>query len=133
MFSPSVVGSFGISKNRLETLNSRQKQDLLAARLTLMKFLKASQSHLPNIRRLVDPVLMNQFPDQTSLLNKLFGQESEVLLGAVTDFELNSPNEIELGYYVVLFTEGNVLLRDDKTVLRRRDSKWVIARIGGVQ
>ncbi len=133
MFSPSVMRSFGIDPKRLEALNTKQKQDLLSARLALMKFLTVSQSHSPDVRGLVDLGLLSRFPVQATLLEKLFGQETEVLLGAVTDFEMSSANEIELGYYVVLFTEGNTLLRDDKTLLRRSAGKWLIVRIGGIQ
>ena len=133
MFSPSVMGSFGIDPKRLDSLNPKQRHDLLSARQVLIKFLKVSQSHSPDVRRLVDPGFLGRFPDQASLLEKLFGQETEVLVGAVTDFSIGSANEIELGYYIVLFVEGRVVLRDDKTLLRRSGGDWLIVRIGGLQ
>lgn len=132
MFAPSVLGSFGIDRKRLDSLNAKQREDLLSARRVLLRFLRAAQSHTPDVRRLVDSALLDRFPDQATMLQKLFGQETEVLIGAVTDFTLRSPNEIELGYYVVLFAEGRMLLRDDKTLLRRSRRDWVIARIGGL-
>ena len=132
MFSTSVITPSGISSERLEALSPNQRQDLLSARQTLMKFLKVSQSHLLDVRGLVHPGLLGRFPDQMTLLGKLFGQETEVCIGAVTDFEISSANEIELGYYVVLFVEGSFILLEDKTLLRRSEGKWLIARIGGV-
>jgi len=132
MFSISVITPSGISSERLKALSSKQRQDLLSAQQTLMKFLKVSQSHSPDVRGLVHPIMLGRFPDQMTLLGKLFGQETEVCIGAVTDFEISSANEIELGYYVVLFVEGSFILREDKTLLRRSEGKWLIARIGGV-
>jgi hypothetical protein len=132
MFLTSVITPSGISSDRLEARSPKQRQDLLSARQTLMKFLKVSQSHSPDVRGLVHPGLLGRFPDQMTLLGKLFGQETEVCIGAVTDFEISSANEIELGYYVVLFVEGSFILREDKTLLRRSEGKWLIARIGGV-
>lgn len=133
MFSTSVITPSGISSERLEALSPKQRQDLLSARQTLMKFFKVSQSHSPDVRGLVHPDLLGRFPDQMTLLGKLFGQETEVCIGTVTNFEISSANEIELGYYVVLFVEGSFILREDKTLLRRSAGKWLIARIGGVQ
>jgi hypothetical protein len=97
-----------------------------------MTFFKVSQSHSPEVRGLVHPGLLGRFPDQMTLLSKLFGQETEVCIGAVTDFEISSANEIQLGYYVILFVEGSFILREDKTLLRHSEGKWLIARIGGV-
>jgi hypothetical protein len=132
MFSASVITPSGISSSRLEALSPKQRQDLLTARQTLMTFFKVSQSHSPEVRGLVHPGLLGRFPDQMMLLSKLFGQETEVCIGAVTDFEISSANEIQLGYYVILFVEGSFILREDKTLLRHSEGKWLIARIGGV-
>jgi len=133
MFSISVITPSGISSERFKSLSPKQRQDLLSARQTLMKFFKVSQSHAPDIRGLVHPDLLGQFPDQMTLLSKLFGQETEVCIGTVTDFEISSANEIELGYYVVVFVEGSFILHEDKTLMRHSAGKWMIARIGGVQ
>lgn len=132
LFAPNVFGSFGVDPKRLGALGTKQREDLLSARRVLLRFLRIAQSHNPDVRRLVDSALLNRFPNQMVMLQKLFGQESDVLIGAVTDFTLWSPDEIELGYYVVLFAEGRVLLRDDKALLRRVGRAWVITQIGGL-
>ncbi len=82
---------------------------------------------------MVDAALLSRFPDQAVMLQTLFGQEAEVLLGAVTDFTIRSSSEMEFGYYVVLFSEGRMILRDDKALMKRSGRGWVIARIGGMQ
>lgn len=133
MFSTSVITPSGISSERLEALSPKQRQDLLSARQTLMKFFKVSHSHSPDVRGLVHPDLLGRFPDQMTLLEKLFEQETAVNVGAVTGFEIRSVNEIELRYYVVLFVEGSFTLDEDKALLRRSAGKWLIVRIGGVQ
>lgn len=132
LFSPSAVRPFGIDEHRFKALTFKQRQDLLDVRLVLMKFLKASQSHSPDIHGLVASALLGRFPDQVALLDKLFGQETEVVLGSITDFVISSANEIELSYYIVVFAEGNTILNQDKVLLRRDAAKWLIVRIGGL-
>ncbi|MDR4470590.1 MAG: hypothetical protein MRJ68_20190 [Nitrospira sp.] len=133
LFSPIVVSPFGIDEHRFKALSFKQRQDLLDARQVLVKFLKASQSHSPNIHGLVASPLLDRFPDQAALLDKLFGRETEVVLGSITDFVISSANEIELSYYIVVFAEGNTILNQDKALLRRDAAKWLIVRIGGLQ
>jgi len=133
LFSPSVVSPFGIDEHRFKALSFKQRQDLLDARQALVKFLKASQSHSPDLRGLVASTLLGRFSDQVTLLDKLFGQETEVVLGSITDFVISSANEIELSYYIVVFAEGNPILNQDKVLLRRDNAKWLIVRIGGLQ
>jgi len=133
LFSPSVVSSFGIDEQRLKTLNSKQRQDLLDARQVLVKFLKVSQSHSPDVRELVASALLSRFQNQVALLDKLFGHETEVVLVSITDFSIPSANEVELSYYIVVFAEGNTILNQDKVLLQRDIAKWLIVRIGGLQ
>lgn len=132
MFSPQVLGAFGVDRQQLAALNQKQRADLLAAHRSLMRFLVAAQSHTPDVRRFVHPALLASFRDETSFLQKLFGQETDVLSAAVTDFKMNSDEEIEIRYYVVLFAEGRLLLREDKSLLRRTNNNWMITRIGGL-
>jgi hypothetical protein len=132
LFSPSAVRPFGIDKHRFKALSFKQRQDLLDARQVLMKFFKASQSHSPDIHGLVASALLGRFPDQVALLDKLFGQETEVVLGSITDFVISCANEIELSYYIVVFAEGNTILNQDKVLLRRDAANWLIVRIGGL-
>lgn len=133
LFRPSVLSSFGIDQSRLNALSTKQREELLLARRVLLRFFRATQSNSPDVRSLVGAELLDQFPDQAAMLQKLFGQETEVLIGAITDFAFRSPKEIEVGYYIVLFADGRMLLRDDRAVLRRSGKDWFIVQIGGVR
>ena len=132
IFSPTVIGSFGIDPTRLKSLTEGQKKDIAAARQTLVQFMKAAQAHEPKVGSLVERGLLARYPSETAFLEKLFGQETEVSVIAVTDFALVSLDEISISFYIVLFSEGRLLLREDKATLRKSGGKWRIAAIGGL-
>ena len=133
LFSPQVLNYFGIGKDRFQSLTTVQKRDLLDARKTLVLFLKATQKPDADLSRFLGRGLLAGYKNRGALLNKLLGQETEILVTSVSDFEFQQNSKLNLKYYVVLFSEGNLLMREDSATLEKHGSTWKIMIIGGLK
>jgi hypothetical protein len=132
LFTPQVLNYFGMGKDRFQSLTSAQKQDLLEAKKALASFLKATQNPDTDVLRFLGKELRDRYKTRNALLSKLFGQETEILVDAVTDFEFQQKG-LNLKFYVVLFSEGNLLVREDIARLKKQGQDWKIVGIGGIE
>ncbi len=132
LFAPQVLNYFGMGKDRFQSLTPTQRSDLLEAKKTLFSFLMATQNPDADIWRFLSRDLFARYKTRNVFLSKLFGQETEILVNAITDFDPQK-NEFNLKYYVVLFSEGNLLVREDLATLRKQDGNWRVISIGGIK
>lgn len=133
LFTPQSFNYFGMGTDRVRPLTATQKRDLLEVKKTLILFLKATQKPDIDLSRFLGRELLARYKSRGDLLNKLLGQEIEILLAAVTEFELQQNSALVLNYYVVLFSEGNLLIREDSASIKKQGSNWKIVSIGGLK
>lgn len=133
LFAPQSLHYFGVGKDRVRSLTAIQKRDILEAKKTLVSFLKATQEPDADLSRFLGRKLLAQYKNRGELLNKLLGQEIEILLTAITEFKFQQDSVLTLKYYVVLFSEGNLLIREDSASIKKQGSNWEILSIGGLE
>lgn len=133
MFALQSLSHFGIDETRFQSYTNNQKRDLLEARSILFSFLKATQNPDDDLLSLLGQGLRTAYESRAELLNKLLGQEIEIQSTAITEFELQQDGAIVFSYYVVLFSEGNLLLKEDSASLKKYGTSWKITSIGGLK
>jgi hypothetical protein len=133
LFAPQVISNFGMGDERFRSLTAVQKRDLLEAKKTLISFLKATQVPDADLSRFLGRGLLAKYKSRHELLDKLLGQETEIHLAAITWFELGQDSALNLHYYVVLSSEGSLLLREDSAKLKKQGSYWEVMSVGGLE
>ncbi len=132
-YEPQTVGRLGIYAERFRSLGARKQKALLEARATLMGFFAATQALDQDPREFLGGPLASKFKNRAQVGEALFGLETELLVASVIDFELPEQDSLELKYYVVVFSEGTMLLRQGQSRLKRVGASWKVVRIGGIE
>lgn len=132
LFTPQALSHFGMSVDRFKSLTSVQKRDLLETRKILTSFLKSIQNPDVDLSQFLRQEFLARYKTRNELLSKLLDPETEIFVTAVTDFELQQNNTLNLKHYVILFSEGNLLIREDLVRFKKYESSWKIVNIGGL-
>ena len=118
--------------DRFKSLTSVQKRDLLEARKILTSFLKSIQNPDVDLSQFLGQEFLARYKTRNELLSKLLDPETEIFVTAITDFELQQNNTLNLKHYVILFSEGNLLIREDLVRFKKYESSWKIVNIDGL-
>lgn len=133
LYTPQVLSHFGMAKDRYQSLTPEQKIDLLEAKKMLMSFFVSIQNPDSDLSEFLAQEFLERYKTKKELLFNLIDPETRILISAITDFELQQNDMIILKHYVVLFSEGDLITREDSAHFNKYESGWKIVSIGGFQ
>lgn len=133
LYAPQMLNHFGIGKDRFKSLTPEQKNDLQEARKILASFLIALQSPNSDVSEFLAQEFRERYKSRKELLSELIDLETEILVNAVTDFEIQQNDTIILKHYVVLFSEGMLIVKEESVRFKKYEAGLKIESIGGLQ
>lgn len=133
LFAPQVISKIGMGDDRLRSFTSVQKRNLLDAKKTLVSFFRITQIADADLSRFLGRELQDKYKTRGALLDKLLGPETDIDMAVITGFELEKDSTFTLMYYVVLFSEGRFLLREDSAKLKKQGANWKVISMGGLE
>jgi hypothetical protein len=133
-FATHAVSGDGLKAidGRLSALTVAQRDSVIAAKSVLISFFRSTQQPNRALVPFLGAQLASQYPTRRALMDDLLGQEVTVESLTVVNFEINKPQRIDLSYYIVIFAEGNYLLRTDTATLAKEKAGWKIIKVGGI-
>lgn len=132
LYAPQALNHFGMDKDRFKSLTPEQKSDLLKARKILSSFLIAMQSSISDLSEFLAQEFRERYTSRKELLSKLIDPETEILISAVTDFEIQQNNTIILKHYIVLFSEGMLIIKEESVCFKKYETGLKIESIVGL-
>src|SRR6058998_3498582 len=132
LFTPVPISPPGLDKTQFRQLTQERRTDLVHAHETLVQFFIGLEDlNAVNPLTLLDPKFGKQFKDRVELGRKLFGEETSVVLFGLSNFQFVNSQGIRLEFYVMIFSEGEMLVREGSFDLTKSGKEWKIASISG--
>ena len=117
---------------RFAILTTAQRDSVLNARSVLINFFRSTQQPDQALAPFLGIKLALQYPQRRSLMDALLGQEVSIQSLTVVGFDISDQLRIDLNYYIVIFADGNYLLREDTATFAKEKAVWKIVKIGGI-
>jgi hypothetical protein len=125
LFGITPLSHFSVDTQRFRTLNQNDKTNLLAARTvlsTVLERLEKKQDALPYLTR----EFAKNFKSSTELAASLISPETSLMALGITDFELVDSSSTKLQFFVLTFSEGNLVVSEKTASLKKTSAGWRI-------
>ena len=133
LYSTHIIGSRFLGGVPTSSLSKGQREAIQAAKSALIDFFKSTQKIDKSLVPFLGAQLSAKYPNRPSLMDALLGQDVSVESVTVVGFDVGREQEIALRYYLVIFSEGNYLLREDTAIFAKEKAAWKIVGIGGLK
>lgn len=131
LFRPANISSLGIDRDQVKRLDARQRADILAAKQVLVSMFLALEQPNWNPKPFFSEGLLARFPTSSEFTRALVAPETVVLQVGITGFDIVQPgSKIDLRFFVLIMSEGSLIVNGESASFVKRDKRWVIARFG---
>ncbi len=126
MYSIEEISHFGVSDEKFAAVTEAQRRSLIEARSDLMGMLQAIQRRR-DVTRYVTPQMVGKYTTSAALAASIIEAETSMLAAGVSDFSFANARTVKLNFFVVVSSEGNIVVSEKTAVLTQVDSTWRFA------
>ena len=128
LYSIEAISHFAVNDEKFAGLTEVQRRSLIEARNDLMGMMQAIQ-HRRDVTRYVTPEMVGKYKTSAALAASIMDAETSMLAAGVSDFSFVDAGTIKLNFFVVVSSEGNIVVSEKTAVLKQVDSAWRFARL----
>lgn len=129
MYSVSQLSFFGSDPQEFAGLSVDDQRNLLQCRRVLMALLQDVETGA-DARKYLTKDLARTYETPTAFASSLVESETSLVAAGVTEFSVEPDrSQVNLHFFVVTFSEGNMYASEMTATLRKSASDWRISRL----
>jgi len=126
VYSIEAISHFGLDDHRFSALTDIDKQNLIDSRNDLLGLLRAVQTK-GDALQYVTIEMGNKYRNSTALAASLLDPETTILAAGISDFTILDRGSIKFRLFVVVFSDGDIVISEKSASLKKTDSGWRVA------